>query len=67
MTYLTCPVCHYDGHHRVIDSRYGGMRRRRQCGNPDCEARWTTRERILPMRPEYKHRTPAKGQLTLGI
>lgn len=66
MTYLTCPYCDSPDH-EVVDSRGKGGRRRRHCLNAECDMRWTTQERILPPRPEYRHRVPARGQMELGF
>lgn len=63
MTYLTCPHCSSTQKHRTIDSR--GIWRRHQCS--ECGDRFTSYAQVAPLRPEYQHRTPAKGQMSLGF
>ena len=44
---MRCPFCHSDDS-KVVDSRDvdDAIRRRRECLNPDCSARFTTHERV---------------------
>lgn len=54
---LACPFCGADSHH-VQDTR--GAWRRRECENPECNERFSTREVIIPIWTcrQPKHRIP---------
>jgi transcriptional regulator NrdR family protein len=65
---LCCPYCGtFVSDSRVIDTRLeNNGYRRRQCMNPECQDRFTTREVVVPSR-EPMHRPIHKGQMRLSI
>jgi transcriptional regulator NrdR family protein len=63
---LCCPYCGYPDL-RVIDTRLeNNGYRRRECLNPECQDRFTTRETVVWSRTP-KHRPVSRGQLRLGL
>ena len=60
---LACPFCTSESL-RVRDRR--GVYRRRECMEPTCGERFSTREIVVSLH-EPKHRAKVRGQMALGF